>query len=176
MTPIRDVLAIVISLIVAIAAAAVMWGWWRSPIPTFLVFSSGLHGMMLGVGLMWIIDRLAIRSRIRRAFIGIVAGVVSLLVLTVGQYVTDAYDYHLKTQHAMAVMLGAPAPEMNPIAAYDRNVLEPVTGRRGMIGYLQFRDAEGWRRQLRALESILMVGVATTLSLTAGGGRAATVD
>lgn len=172
----RGVIAIALAILLAIAAAAPFWGWWRSPIPTFLVFTPVLHGMMLGAALMWLVERLRIRSPRRRALIGITAGVVSVSALTFAQYVTEAYDYHRKTQRAMAVLLGAADARTNPLSFYDANVLKPVSGRGGVIGYLRFRDAQAWRRQLRAAEAILVVALAGALCVTAGGGRGPTVN
>jgi hypothetical protein len=169
-------MAIVISLLSALAAAAVMWGWWRSPIPTFLVFTPVLHGMMLGAASMWIIDRLGIRSRARRVAIGLAASIVSLLALTFAQYLTDAHDYRDHTQQAMAIALSAPSPRTNALDYYDRNLLEPVTGQTGLIGYLRYRNAPGWRRHVRAAEALLVIGITTALCLAVGGRRAATVD
>src|SRR4051794_30551226 len=54
----RGVIAIVTSIPIALAAAGVMWLWWRSPVPTYLVFTPLLHGMLLGVALAWLVGRL----------------------------------------------------------------------------------------------------------------------
>ena len=171
----RDLIATALAALIAIVAAAVMWGWSRSPVPTFLVFTPVLHGMMLGAGLMWLVQRLAIRSRAQRAAIGLMAGVVTVAALTLGQYVSDAYDYRDRTQERVAVMLQAPHPATDAFEHYDRNLLQPVAGRSGIIGYLHVRDAQPWRRRLRVVEALLTIGIATALCVTAGGRRAARV-
>jgi hypothetical protein len=169
----RGVIAIVLSFPLALAAAAVMWGWWRSPVPTFLVFTPVLHGMLLGVGLAWLVGRLRITCPIRRMVIGIVAGIVTVVALACGQYLSDAADYQRDAQRAALRLVPATSAvfsssSSNLLDDYDRNLLEPVTGAGGIIGHLSLQNHRApWRGWLRGLESLLVIGIATTLCITA---------
>ncbi len=163
----RSPIAIVLSLLLAIAAAAVMCGWWRSPIPTFIVFGSVLHGMMLGAGLMWLVVRFGIRCRARRAMLGVIAGVVSIIALAFGQYLSDAYDYRHRAREAMAIVLQVPNPPTDALDDYDRHLLEPNTGYTGILGYVRLQNRTAWSAWVRVVEILLVIGIATTLCVRA---------
>ena len=167
----RLVLSLLLSLLIAIVSAAVICLWWGSPIPTFIVFTPILHGLMLGIGLMWIVERFGVH-RTRRTVIGIVAGVVSVAALAFGQYVSDACAHQHQAQVAMRKLM----PQMptaasggNVLANYDRDVLEPATGHRGVIGYLLLttRHQPQWRAIVRGIEALLVIITATTLCIVA---------
>ncbi len=169
----RDLIAIVVSIAVAIVAAAVVWGWWRSPIPTFIVFTAVLHGMMLGVALAWVFDRVGTRSRGRRALLGMMGGVVSVAALVFGQYVTDAYDHR---NHAQRAMSGLFPPQhqrdANVLDDYDRNLLQPATGRTGVLGYVVLKNRDQvWSGWIRIIEAMLVIAIASVLA-----GRARATD
>ncbi len=176
MTLKHDLIAIVISLLIALAVAGVMWGWWRSPIPVFLVFTPVLHGMMLGAALMGLFDRLGVRSRLRRVAIPLVAGCVSVVSLALAQYVSDAHDYRRQARQPMAAMLqapdapGAPDTRTSALHDYDRNLLQPVTGHTGIVGYLRLQNRAAWRAWVRFIETLLVIGIPTALCVYAGRG------
>ena len=165
--PAQPILALLLGTIAGILSAAVMLLWWRSPVPTFLVFTPVLHGMLLGVCLMWIVARLNVHCPVRRTVIGLLAGVVSVAALLAGQYVCGALDHQRQRETAVRQMTPyvalAPALE-NVLAEYDHDVLLPVTGHRGVLGQFQLmtRDAP-WGTWVRVFEALLVIGVATAL-------------
>lgn len=163
----RDLIAIILSLLLAIAAAGVMWGWWRSPIPTFMLFGSVLHGMMLGASLMWLVGSFGVRRRARRAMLGVTAGFVSVVALAFGQYLSDAYDYRHQARQAMAMVLQAPSPPTDALDDYDRHLLEPKTGYTGIIGYVRLQNRTSGRAWVSVVETLLVIGIATTLCIRA---------
>ena len=169
----RDLLSLALSILLALAAAAVMWGWWRSPVPTFLVFTPLLHGMLLGIGLAWLVERLRITCPVRRTVIGFVAGIVTVVALAFGQYVSDAADYQRDAQRAALRLVPATSAIWSTSSSgmlddYDRNLLEPATGAGGIIGHLSLQNHRApWRGWLRGAEMILVIGVASALCVTA---------
>ena len=162
----RYLIVILTSAMFAIAAAAVIWAWWFSPIPTFLVFTAVLHGIGLGVGLAWLFDRFRISPPARRASIAAMAGILSVAALVGGQYVADAQAYHDQRQRAMSSFF--PMPPHSAKAAlqeYDRTLLVPVTGRKGVIGHIMLQDrATAWRRWLRVIDVLLVMAIASILA------------
>ena len=168
----RDLIAIVVSVVIAVAAAAVFWGWWRSPIPTFIVFTAVLHGMMLGVTLAWAFNGIGVRARGRRALYAMGGGIVSVVALLFGQYVADAHDYR---DHAHRALVAFFPPEhqadANVLDDYDRNLLQPATGRTGVLGYVVLKNRdEAWSGSIRIIEAMLVIAIASVL---AGRARAA---
>lgn len=169
----RDLVAILACVPVAIAAAAVIWLWWRSPIPTFKVFTAVLHGMLLGVALAWAFDRIGVRSRGRRALLGMTGAVVSVVALVFGQYVTDAHEYRDQAQRAVSAYIPVQRqPDANALADYDRNLLQPATGRTGILGYLALKHrGEAWGGWVRLIEATIVIAIASFL-----GSRAWAMD
>lgn len=173
----RELIAIVLSLLIAIAAAGVIWGWWRSPIPTFMVFTPVLHGMLLGVGLMWVVHRVAIRSRAMRLSIGVLAGVVSIAALAFGHYAADAYAHRDQTQRAAGNFVRLPDAPHQVLRNYDTHLLAPATGRTGVIGHVVLQNRRpAWRRWVRGIEAVLVIGIAAALCSRAGDKPTAAVD
>ena len=162
----RDLIAIVVCALVAVVAAAVVWGWWRSPIPTFIVFTAVLHGMMLGVALAWAFDRIGTRARGRRALLGLLGGVVSVAALVFGQYVTDAYDYRDHAHRAMSAFFPTSQQrDYDVLDDYDRNLLQPATGRTGVLGYVVLKNRDKvWSSSIRIIEAILVIAIASVLA------------
>jgi len=161
----RNLLAIAFALPVAIVAAGAVWGWGRSPIPTFVLFTPLLHGMTLGIALSWMLNALGVQCVVRRSVIGLLAGIVSVIALAFAQYVSAAHDYHHQTQRAITVLALAPADAPRGILDdYDRHLLEPATGHAGVVGHLYLENrgakARGW---LRGVEALLVIGTATAL-------------
>jgi hypothetical protein len=166
---VRPILAILLGAIAGALAAGVVLLWWRSPIPTFLLFTSILHGMLVGVCLMWVVARLNVHCPARRLVIGVLAGVVSIAALLAGQYVFGAVDHQRQRQVAMRML----APRLpaatssslaNALSEYDDDILLPVTGHRGVLGqfHLMTRGAP-WRGWMRGVEALLVIAIATAL-------------
>ena len=170
----QPILAILLGTIAGILSAAVSLLWWRSPVPTFLLCTPVLHGMLIGVCLMWIVTRLNVHCPVRRTVIGLLAGIVSVAALLAGQYVSDAIDHQHRTRNALQRMMpqALPIARADILSEYDHDVLAPLTGRTGMVGQftLMTRGAT-WRAWLRGVESALVVGIATCLCLRARAAR-----
>jgi hypothetical protein len=170
----RPILALLLGTIAGILSAAVVLLWWRSPVPTFLVFTSVLHGMLIGVCLMWIVIQLNVHCPVRRTVIGLLAGVVSVAALLAGQYVSDAIDHQHRTRAALQRMMpqALPAARVDILSDYDHDVLAPVTGRTGMVGqFTLMTRGSAWRAWLRGIEAVLVIGIATGLCLRARAAR-----
>src|SRR5688500_5526826 len=162
----RYLIAILTAVMFAITAAAVIWAWWLSPIPTFLVFTPVLHGIWLGVALAWVFDRFAIREPSRRASIAAMASILSVAALVGGQDVADAKIYHNQRQRAMSKFFPMPPHSAKAVLQeYDRSLLAPVTGRTGVIGYIMLQDRTAvWRRWLRVVDVLLVVAITSVLA------------
>jgi ABC-type uncharacterized transport system permease subunit len=173
----RPVLAILLGVIAGALAAGVVLLWWRSPIPTFLLFTSILHGMLLGLCLMWLVARLHVHCPVRRTIIGVLAGVVSVAALLAGQYVFGALDHQRQRQVATRQLapqlpVATSSSLVNALSEYDHDVLLPVTGHRGVLGqfHLMTRDAP-WRGWMRGVEALLVIAIATGLCVRSKDAR-----
>jgi hypothetical protein len=174
----RALFATVLALLSGLASATFAWGWWRSPIQTFVIFTSLLQGMAAGIALMWIVRRFDVRSRAMRASLGVLAGGVSVVALAGGRYVSDAYDHRESARRASVVAVSAVGPERagamiahagaNAFEMYDRGVLRPLTGHGGIIGHLDLQRRRGRWPWLLPIEAAVVVGVAVGMSLTDG--------
>ena len=174
---VREFLATVLSLLAGVGAAAVIWLWWRGPVPTFIVFTAALHGMLLGVSLRWIVQRLEVRSQTTRWAIGVTAGILSVGALTTGQYIDDAYAYRAQQQRAVAGLARLPAAPRWVVANYDRNVLLPATGRTGVAGYLVLGNRGGRSNvTVRTVEALLVIGISAALGVVTRSARDPAVD
>jgi hypothetical protein len=175
----RELLAIVLALLAAVAAAAIVWLWWRSPIPTFLVFTPVLHGLLLGVALHYIGATLKVSRWTGWMVVAALSGLASITALTFGQYWSDAYAYHDATRRAASLVAPAPLASGSPASldvldSYDRNVVLPRTGRTGIRGYTQLRFGQPkWRGPLRMGEGLILIVLAVVLSAPRRQRRAA---
>ena len=162
----RYLIAILTSALFAIAAAAIIWAWWLSPISTFLVFTAVLHGIGLGVPLAWLFDQFRISPSAHRASIAAMASILSVAALVGGQYVADAKIYHNQRQRAMSQFFPVPPHSAKAVLQeYDRSLLAPVTGRTGVIGYIMLQDrTTAWRRWLRVADVLLVMAIASVLA------------
>jgi hypothetical protein len=173
----QPILALLLGTLAGMLSAAVLLLWWRSPVPTFLVFTPILHGILIGACLMWIVTRLDVHCPVRRTVIGLLAGVVSVAALLAGQYVSDAIDHRQRTHAALQRMMpqALPIARADILSDYDHDVLAPLTGRTGMVGqFTLMARGSGWRAGLRGVEAILVIGIATGLCLRAQAARRAT--
>jgi hypothetical protein len=170
----QPILALLLGTLAGILAAAVVLVWWRSPIPTFLVLTPVLHGMLIGVCLMWIVTRLNVHCPMRRAVIGLLAGIVSVAALLAGQYVSNAIDHQHRTRAALQRMMprALPVARADILSDYDHDVLAPLTGRTGMVGqFTLMTRGSAWRAWLRGAEAFLVIAIATGLCLRARAAR-----
>lgn len=166
----RELLAIVLSVLAAVAAAAVVWLWWRSPIPTFLVFTPILHGILLGAALHYVGATLTVSRRTGWMFVAALSGLASITALTFGQYWSDAYAHRDATRRAASLIapaqsaFGSPAG-MDVLDSYDWNVVLPRTGKTGIRGYTALRFGQPkWRGPLRMAEGLILIVLAVVLS------------
>jgi hypothetical protein len=143
--------------------------WTCSPIPTFLIFTAVLHGMLLGLCLMWVVTKVGVHCPVRRTVVGVLAGGVSVVVLAFGQYLVDAYAHQRQTQAAARTLSPvAQAADHDVLTVYDHDVLQPVTGQGGIVGHIRLiTRGAAWQGWVRSAEAILVIGVATTLCITA---------
>jgi len=167
------------ALVAVVVAVAVIGVWWMSPIPTFLLLTPLLHGLLLAVALCGLFDGMLVRSRAERLVIGTLAGMMSVAALVFWQYANDASAYraqHERMTQMMAIERGAPAQtSASRFELYDRNLLVPRTGHAGVIGYLQLRYRPGtWRWYVYGVEAVLIVTLAAVLPVAIS--RRATVD
>jgi hypothetical protein len=176
----RELLAILCSFLAALAAAAVIWLWWRSPIPTFYVFTPLLQGILLGVALHSIGAALDVKRSWRWMTVAAVCGYVSAIGVTFGQYWSDANDYHHASRRATALLAppahasGLPAG-LSVLDSYDWNVIQPRTGKTGIRGYTELRFGQPrWRAWLRFGETLIVI--VTTVALSAPAQRGARVQ
>ena len=146
----RELLAIVIAFVAAVAAAAVVWRWWRSPVPTFLIFTPILHGILLGVALHYLGAMLKVNRWSGWTYVAAIAGYLSAVALLYGQYVSDAYAYRDAARRAAVLVVAAPGSPRSPepmgvLDSYDWNVVHPRTGKTGMRGYAALRNVRDER-------------------------------
>lgn len=166
----REFFAIVLAFLAAAIAAAVIWLWWRSPIPTFIVFTPVLQGTILGVALHYLGAALKVSRSPRWTFVAALAGLGSVVALTFGQYASDAYEHRDAMRRAGAMVAPAQVPHGTPaglsvLDSYDWNVVLPRTGKTGIRGYAALRNGDDrWRGWLRFGEASIVVGLAAVLS------------
>jgi hypothetical protein len=160
----RQIAMISLVLGAALGAAVVIGLWWASPVPTFILFTSVLHGLLLGLLLRRAFDQTHIASSRRRAVISVAAALISVIALFAFQYTRDASIYRGGYVRALRSMQIEPSANESRFALYDRNLLLPLTGRGGIAGYLALRYPPGtWRRYAFGAEALIVIALSVAL-------------
>lgn len=160
----RWLMTIILAVGLALGAAVIIGIWWLSPVPTFILFTPVLHGMLLGALLRGAFDMNCINSLKARFRIAAAAGVLSLVALFLWQYSSDASRFQKKYAGALRAMDVVATSNTTKLELFDRNVLVPVTGRSGLLGYLDLRYHPGtWRRYVFFVEVAIVIALSAIL-------------
>lgn len=162
----RPLAALVVSLGAALGSAALIGLWWASPVPTFVFFTSVLHGLLLGVLLYRAFREVHIAVRTWILVMSIVAGLISVVALLLLQYASDVSIYRSGYVRALRSMQVEPSSSGDGrFELYDRNLLVPLTGRGGVAGYLRLRYP---RRYAFAAEALVVVVLSVAVPVCIG--------
>lgn len=136
--------ALILGLMSASLAAALVWFWEISPIPTLLVATSALQGIILGGLLGFAIDQLRLPNPRLALGIGLIVGLFSVAVVHLSHYayfalsevpaeIASESDLLPEQQQAL-ISLHRAAP-----FRFTDEVLRGETGQGGPFGYLKLR-------------------------------------
>lgn len=142
--------ALVLGLLGAAGAAGLIWVWEWSGIPTLMVLTSVLQGVILGGVLMYLVQRLKLRSKLLAAALGVVCGLSSAALVHVGHYL---YFVNVGLGRQIEADQTLPAREKATLLKlYQQNrqqfadaILDDQTRHKGLVGYMIARSEDGLR-------------------------------
>ena len=194
--PVSTLTAAVGGVIAALAVAAIVWTWERSPIPTIVILTPLLQGFALSFAITLLFSAAKLRSPMLGIIIGFICGAISAAAVHYGHYVTDVFAYRdslrrqagaiaeaIGPQGAQAVLAEANA---NPFKTFDDDISEPQTGKRGFIGHVHLRAKQGVKIKraevtgigmwvLWSIEGLMIIGIAAVMGRARAAVQPATV-
>jgi hypothetical protein len=185
------VFACTTGLIAALVAAAVIWGWEISGLPTLIIVTPLVHGLVIGAVLVRLFRTARLRNPRIALALALICASVSVAAVHYGHYRWLVHDLE-KLMTADAQKASSPQSaarrdkfltelHADPGRFVDEFVLEPETGHRGFAGAMLLRARAGQKISnhgsggiqitgigmwiLWAVEAAFVIGVA--LSMTA---------
>jgi hypothetical protein len=142
---------LILGTVTACAAALAVWAWESSPIPTLLILTPILQGLLIGVVLGLVIGRLKLRNVFILSFMGFICGLTSVGLVHVGHHirfvksVVEALPGQLQSDETItpeqkAQMLAFANKE--PYKFVDQ-ILKDQTDYPGLAGSLIWRAQQG---------------------------------
>jgi hypothetical protein len=142
-------------LIVALAAAALIWGWEISGLPTLIIITPFVHGLLIGAVLVRMFRMARLRNPRVALALAVLCAAVSVAAVHYGHYRWLVHDLE-KLLTADAQKAKASSPEniarrdqflaelhRDPDRFVDDFVFEPETGHRGFAGAMLLRAKAG---------------------------------
>ncbi len=148
----RSVLsATILGVVIAVFAALVVWAWELSPIPTLVIITPLLQGLLIGLVLAFVVGRLRLRHPNLLGAIGLLCGLASVGLVHYGHYlhfldqVGNQYKAEVEADADLspekkAELLGRVANGSGELA--DEFLLSK-TGHGGFVGSMIYRNEVG---------------------------------
>ncbi len=143
---------LILGTIVAVVGGLAVWGWELSPIPTLVILTPLLQGLVVGLALAFMIGRLHMRNPKLLAVIGFLCGLASIFMVHYGHYVHSVYalkselETELQSDPALKPADKAIIQEKvakDPAGMADELFFVPRTGHGGFVGSMLFRNQIG---------------------------------
>ncbi len=158
--------ALILGLLAAILTAALIWLWEISPVPTLLIITSMIQGLILGGLMAFLIHRLKIHTRWLGFLLGLTSGLLSLVLVHLGHYLFFVFtviprdiagEPTLKPQQKQVLLALYRAA---PIRFADQ-LLIAETGHGGFPGYMMLRASSGEKLEHSTITGLALWGLWT---------------